>query len=112
MEALAEAYVKGIPLVLVVIGLVTLLGKLGVEGKAQLGSAMGIGTVLGILYQISLGIPMDFSGWFGAVIYGLALGLVGSGIYETGLKVAKKAVMTALEDLEEKYPEDDEGAPE
>ncbi len=100
MDALAEAYVKGIPLVFVVIGLVTLLGKLGVAGKAQLASAMGIGTALGVLYQISLGMPMDFAGWFGAVIYGLALGLTGAGIYETGLKVARKAVTAALEDWE------------
>lgn len=97
MEELANAYIKGIPLVLVVLGLVSWLGKLGVKGKAQLASSMGIGTLLGILYQVSLGMPAGFSGWFAAVIYGLALGLVGSGIYETGLKVGEKAMRAALE---------------
>lgn len=86
-----EASVKGIPLVAVVVGLVTLLGKVGLKGKAQLISALVTGLVLGVLYQMSLAMPVDFAGWFGAVVYGLGLGLVGSGLYETGLNMLKKA---------------------
>lgn len=43
--------------------------------------SMAIGLILGVLYQISLGIPVDFAGWFGAVLYGLALGITASGVY-------------------------------
>lgn len=91
MDIFGEALVKGVPLVMVVIGLVTWLGKLGITGKAQLVSALLVGLILGIGYQLSLEIPVDFAGWFGAVIYGLGLGIVASGIYETGLEIAKKA---------------------
>lgn len=85
----ADVSVKGIPLVLVVLGLVAYLGKLGVKGKAQLISSMLIGLVLGAGYQLSQSVPAGYSGWFGVVIYGLGLGLVASGIYETGMKMAK-----------------------
>lgn len=92
MEELSNAYVNGIPLVLVVIGLVTLIGKLGVTGKAQLATSLVVGMLLGIAYQISLAMPQDFAGWFGAAIYGLALGLVASGIYEAGKSAVAKAL--------------------
>ena len=42
---------------------------------------VGIGLALGMLYQISLGVPVDFAGWFGAAVYGLALGITASGVY-------------------------------
>jgi hypothetical protein len=37
---------------------------------------------LGIGYQLSISVPVGFSGWFGASVFGLALGLLASGIYD------------------------------
>ena len=81
--------VNGIPLILVVMGLVELTKFLGAGGKLLLALSMGIGCVLGVLYQMSIAIPVGFAGWFGVVIYGLALGLVASGIYDA-IKSATK----------------------
>ena len=73
--------VNGIPLIFVVMGLVELAKVFGASGKLLTGISVGIGLALGVLYQISLGVPVDFAGWFGAAIYGLALGITASGVY-------------------------------
>ena len=88
----SNAYVNGMPLVLVVIGLVEWGKQLGLSGIWLKVLSMVIGILLGMLYQISLEIPADFAGWFGAAVYGLALGLVASGIYDaakSALRVEK-----------------------
>ena len=84
---LGNAVVNGIPLVFVIFGLVALLKNAGVVGKWLLLSSFGIGVVFGVLYQYSLAPLNGFAAWFGAVIYGLALGLVASGVYE-GIRAA------------------------
>ena len=81
--------VAGVPLVLVVLGLVEWVKSLGLQGVAVKLVSMAIGLVLGIGYQLSLAVPIGFSGWFGASVFGLALGLVASGIYDV-LKNATK----------------------
>jgi hypothetical protein len=43
---------------------------------------MAIGLVLGVGYQLTLSAPTDFAGWFTTVVFGLALGLGASGVYE------------------------------
>lgn len=78
----SNALVAGVPLVLVVIGLVEWSKRLGVSGKPLMVLSMLIGVVLGVLYQFSQQPLEGFSAWFGAAIYGLALGLVASGIYD------------------------------
>ena len=78
----SEIVIKGIPLILVLAGLVAFAKTMGLAGKALTGLSLGLGVVLGILYQLSLGIPADFAGWFGAVIFGLGLGLVTCGLYD------------------------------
>lgn len=78
----SNALVAGIPLVLVVIGLVEWSKRLGLSGKALQILSMLIGVVFGVLYQYSQQPLEGFSAWFGAVVYGLALGLVASGIYD------------------------------
>lgn len=76
------AIVNGIPLVLAVIGLVEWSKQLGVSGRALQVLSMLVGVALGILYQYSVQPLVDFAGWFGAVIYGLGMGLIASGIYD------------------------------
>lgn len=83
----SNAIVAGIPLVLVVIGLVEWIKRFGVQGAALNVASLLIGLVAGIAYQISIAMPSDFSGWFAAAIYGLALGLVASGLYDAGKSI-------------------------
>ncbi len=86
-----DAIVAGLPLVLVVIGLVEWFKQLGVQGNVLRYVSMAIGLVIGIAYQISLGLPADFAGWFAACIYGLGLGLVASGIYDAASDIVHKS---------------------
>lgn len=86
-----DAIVAGLPLVLVVIGLVEWFKQLGVQGNVLRYVSMAIGLVFGIGYQVSLGMPTDYAGWFGAAVYGLALGLVASGIYDAASDIVHKS---------------------
>lgn len=77
--------VGGVPLVFIVIGLVTLCRKIpGMTGNRLLIASLIIGFSLGFGYQVATLPPVDFAGWFAAVIYGLAMSLVPSGLYDTG----------------------------
>ena len=87
-----NAIVSGLPLVLIVIGLVEWVKQLGVQGNAIRVVSMVIGAIFGVAYQYSVAPPVDFSGWFAAIAYGLGLGLVASGIYDAAADVIKKAV--------------------
>jgi hypothetical protein len=83
--------------VLIVLGLVTFLGKLGVSGKWQLISGMLIGLVFGGAFMTAaLGLPSTFAGWFSTICYGLMMGLVASGVYETGKEVVTKIATRVL----------------
>lgn len=83
--------VNGIPLVLVVMGLVELSKMFGLAGKWLTAGSFAIGLAIGIAYQLSIGVPTDFAGWFGAVIFGLALGLVASKVYDAVRSAANPA---------------------
>ena len=84
-----NALVAGIPLLMVVIGLVEWSKKIGLSGKWLTVVSMLIGVGLGVLYQMTQAMPVDFSGWFTAGVYGLALGLVASGVYDAAKSVIK-----------------------
>lgn len=87
MEQLFENItVAGIPLLLVVIGLVQFVKGFGFKGNGIRALSAGVGLVLGIGYQLSLAIPVDFAGWFAAVVFGLGLGIVASGVYDAANK--------------------------
>lgn len=88
MEMISEM-VNGIPLVLVVLGLVEWSKRLGVSGKPLLVLSMLVGVALGVLYHYSQQPMEGFSAWFGAAVYGLALGLVASGIYDAARSAVK-----------------------
>ena len=85
-----EAIVNGIPLVAVVMAVVEYVKKFGVEGKALLAVSMAVGLALGVAYQVSIAVPVGFSGWFSACLYGLALGLTASGLYDAGRSMTKQ----------------------
>lgn len=89
LKAFIEASVAGVPLIAVVLGLVTWLAQtFKLQGQQKLIASMITGLLLGAGYQLSIALPATYAGWFAVVIYGLALGLIASGIYDTGKKLA------------------------
>lgn len=77
-----NATVAGIPLLVFVLAFVQWIKSLGVSGVYARVTSMAIGLALGIGYQLTISTPADFAGWFGAVVFGLALGLGASGVYD------------------------------
>lgn len=79
----SDAVINGIPLVLLIAGLVAFAKTMGLQGKALTVLSAVLGVVVGGMFQVSQsGLPADFAGWFGLVIYGLGLGVVTSGMYD------------------------------
>ena len=88
----SDAAVAGVPLFAVVLGLVEYAKTFGAKGNALRIISLAVGLVLGNGYQISaLGLPANFAGWFAIEVYGLALGLVASGVYQVGDRLAARA---------------------
>ncbi len=85
-----DQIVNGIPLIFVVMGLVELAKAFGLSGKVLTAASFAIGLALGVLYQISVEVPVGFGGWFGAAVFGLALGLVASKVYDAIRSAAVK----------------------
>lgn len=81
-----NAVVAGIPLLALVIGLVQQIKGfvVGIKGKVI---SLVVGLLLGGGYELSHGIPSDLAGWFGVVVFGLALGVVASGLYDANNSV-------------------------
>lgn len=98
--------IQGIPLLVPVVVLVQLLksfktkdGAQAIKGNALLLASFGIGLILGTLYMVYGTKPPDgaewyggFQYWFGTVIYGITLGGLASGVFETLKALFDKAV--------------------
>lgn len=78
-----DATTAGIPLIAFVIALVQWIKGFGLAGNAVRAVSMVVGLILGIGYQLSLAMPVGFAGWFATVVFGLALGLGASGLYDS-----------------------------
>jgi hypothetical protein len=75
--------VGGIPLIIVIFGLVEFIKSLGLKGHALTVTSLILGVLFGLAYHIAqTTIPATFGEWFTAVIFGLAMGLVASGFYK------------------------------
>lgn len=82
-QVLGGAVSGGIPVTIVVMGLVEFAKRLGLTGKALLVLSMALGVLFGMGYEVATnGVPADFGGWFAYAVFGLAMGLVASGIYD------------------------------
>lgn len=83
-----DAVVQGVPLLLLIIGLVQFAKSVKLNGKGLSGDATrvfayALSLSLGLGFEISRhGVPTDFANWFGFVVYGLAFGLAGTGLYD------------------------------
>jgi hypothetical protein len=86
----SDVVVNGIPLVILIVGLVQFIAEMGVAGRALKATSAGIGLAVGLAYQLSLGVPVDFAGWFGAILYGLGLGVVASGLVDQARSLASR----------------------
>lgn len=84
-----NASVAGIPLLAFVLGLVQWIKGFGLAGPQVKVASMAVGVLLGVGYQFSVGAPADFAGWFAVAIFGVALGLVASGLYDAGTPASK-----------------------
>jgi hypothetical protein len=79
----AQLLVGGVPLLIVVFGLVEFIKKIGLTGNWLTVASLVLGIVVGFLYRIAeIGPPLGFSAWFSVVFFGIALGLIASGLYD------------------------------
>ena len=86
----SNVVVGGIPLLAVIVGVVEFARQMGLSGKALRAMSAAIGLGFGVGYQLSLGVPSDYAGWFGATVYGVALGVAASGLVDVARDLAKR----------------------
>jgi len=80
---MSDLLANGIPLVTIIMGLVEFSKKLGLHGRVLTALSMLLGVLLGMAYQIAQkGTPATFGEWFNTALFGLALGLTASGVYD------------------------------
>ncbi len=72
---------NGINFLIIVFGLVEFVKKFGLEGKVLTALSMAIGVVMGVLYQLAQRNQL-VAEWFEILVFGLAVGLAASGIYD------------------------------
>jgi hypothetical protein len=84
-----EQIVNGIPLVTLVIALVEWVKRFGVKGAWLNATSMLIGLVIGVAYWYAQSPLGSFAEWFGAIVYGLMLGLGASGVYDAAKSAVK-----------------------
>lgn len=80
-ENMMEIVVNGIPLMLVIVGLVEAAKRLGLDPKRAFILALVLGTTFGLIFEIGRIYP-EVEKWFGVVIGGLVVGLAASGLYD------------------------------
>ncbi len=72
---------NGINFLVIVFGLVEFAKKFGIEGRTLTALSMVLGVAIGIFYQLAQKYPA-VGEWFQVVMFGLAVGLAASGIYD------------------------------
>ena len=76
-----DLVVNGISFIAVVFGLVEFLKKFGLKGEILTVLSMGVGVLLGVGYQLAQKYEA-FGEWYGVAIFGIAVGLAASGVYD------------------------------
>lgn len=85
-----ETLISGVPIVVVIVGIVEWLKKFGMGGVVLNAASMVVGIVLGVAYRHTEQPIVDFTSALSAVIYGIVLGLVASGVYDAAKSVTGK----------------------
>lgn len=84
--------VAGMPLMGIVLGLVQWFkGFPQITGIWTRVLSMLVGLLLGVGYELSVAMPTGFSGWFTVGVFGIGLGLVASGVFDTATAVVQSA---------------------
>jgi hypothetical protein len=99
--------VSGFPLYLVVMGLVEILKKAKwFSGNALIAASVVMGTIVGGLYYGVQNVPLEYNitFWVSLVVYGVTVGLVASGLYDTAKSIIKSASVKALVDFTDNAP--------
>ena len=95
--------ISGVPLVVVIMGLVEFCKKFDLAGRWLTLAAVLIGLVVGVAFQLAQAVPVNFAGWLAAVVFGLGLGLSAAGLNDWAGAQAEKAgtasVITRLQAL-------------
>jgi hypothetical protein len=108
-----QAAVKGVPLLFVVFGLVEWAKRLtkkdgtqAVTGNGLLVLSLLLGLLFGSGFMImterppeSMGWYVQFVYWFGVLVYGIAIGLVASGLYDFVKGLIEKLVTRAINQI-------------
>lgn len=81
MDTLPEFVIAGIPLIVIVFGIVEEIKAWGVTGSILRIVSLVLGVVFAVLFQLAKALPVDLMGWLVVVVVGLAYGLTASGAY-------------------------------
>jgi len=82
MQDFSSLLIGGIPLIAVIFGLIEFLKVFGLKGRILTIFSLLLGLALGVAYKLTLGLPVDYVGWIAVIVFGLAIGLTTSGIYD------------------------------
>ena len=93
-----NAGVNNAPMVIAaVMALTFLAGRFGLKGKAQLGFALGLGSLAGSGLQIAeLGVPQTFAAWYWLVIYAVVMAATPSLLYDNGKDLMTKVIADVM----------------
>ncbi len=78
-----EYLIGGINIILLVFGLVEFVKKLGIKGVWLTLASLILGMLAGFAFRlVTVGLPVTYQDWIITVVFGLAMGLTASGVYD------------------------------
>jgi hypothetical protein len=96
-----NTFVQLLPVIFLVNGLTTAAGMFGVQGKAQLATALGLGVLAGgVGWLAVVGLPAAWTEYFWAGVAGLLIGTISVLFYEMIKGVFERAIKAAFERIE------------
>jgi hypothetical protein len=95
--------VAGVPLIFIVAAVVQMLKDLPWNPLATRWLSVLIGVLLGFGYWLSVNpVPSTFASWFTVIIFGIALGVLASRIYDVGVNIQASGQVKASQILASK----------
>jgi hypothetical protein len=93
--------VAGIPLLFLVVALVEMIKDLPWNPLATRWLSVLVGVLLGFGFWLSSNpFPSTFASWFTVIIFGIALGVLASRIYDASVSIIAKAQVKAIKTLD------------